>query len=88
MVIVGQGFANSLTQYGDFGSGARLAARPRAVQPDRRSFEVKFETGDVQRGAARVFRADVEVVDRPGAAPRREVLEVNRPIKIGGSTVH
>ena len=42
----------------------------------------------MQRGAARVFRADVEVIDRPGAAPRREVLEVNRPIQIGGSTVH
>ena len=89
VVIVGQGFANNLTQYDDFGSGARFSERdlvPFSLTVN--SFEVKFETGDVQRGAARVFRADVEVIDRPGAAPRREVLEVNRPIDIGGTTVH
>ena len=28
------------------------------------------------------------MIDRPGAAPRPEVLEVNRPIDIGGTTVH
>ena len=89
VVIVGQGFANNLTQYDDFGSGARFSERGLApFSLTVNSFEVKFETGDVQRGAARLFRADIEVVDRPGAAPRREVLEVNRPIQIGGTTVH
>ena len=53
-----------------------------------KNFEVKFETGPVQRGAARLFRADVEVTDRPGAAPRAKTLEVNQPLHIGGTTVH
>jgi cytochrome c biogenesis protein len=51
-------------------------------------FEVKFETGPVQRGAARLFRADVEVTDAPGDAPRSTTLEVNHPLNIAGTTVH
>ena len=53
-----------------------------------KDFDVRFETGPVQRGAARLFRANVEVTERPGAAPRQEVLEVNKPLHIGGTTVH
>jgi cytochrome c biogenesis protein len=89
LVIVGQGFANNLTQYDDFSSGARFSEAdlvPFGLTVER--FDVRFETGDVQRGAARQFRAEVEVTDRPGARPHQEVLEVNRPLKIGSSTVH
>ena len=89
LVIVGQGFANNLTQYDDFSAGARFTEAdlvPFGLTVKR--FDVRFETGDVQRGAARQFRAEVEVTDRPGARPHQEVLEVNRPLKIGGSTVH
>ena len=89
VVIVGQGFANNLTQYDDFSSGARFTGSdlvPFGLTVER--FDVRFETGDVQRGAARQFRAEVQVTDRPGAVPRREVLEVNRPLQIEGSTVH
>ena len=53
-----------------------------------KDFEAKFETGPVQRGAARLFRADVEVTEAAGAAPRQETLEVNKPLHIGGTTVH
>ena len=89
VVVVGQGFANNVTQYDDLTTGSRfrdtdLAPFGLTVQ----DFQVKFETGPVQRGAARLFRADVEVVDRPGATPRPEVLEVNQPLRIGGTTVH
>ena len=82
-MIVGQGFANNLTQYDDFSSGARFTGSdlvPFGLTVER--FDVRFETGDVQRGAARQFRAEVQVTDRPGAAPRREALEVNRPLQI------
>jgi cytochrome c biogenesis protein len=89
VVIVGQGFSNNLTQYDDFAAGAQFADSdlvPFSVTVQ--NFEVKFETGPVQRGAARLFRADVEVTDRPGAAPRKEILEVNKPLQIGGTSVH
>ena len=89
VVIVGQGFSNNLTQYDDFTSGARFTDAdlvPFSVTVDR--FDVKFETGDVQRGAARQFRAEVTVTDRPGATPHPEVLEVNKPLSIGSTSVH
>ena len=89
VVIVGQGFSNNLTQYDDFTSGARFTDAdlvPFSATVDR--FDVRFETGDVQRGAARLFRAEVTVTDRPGAPPHQEVLEVNKPLTIGGTSVH
>ena len=74
VVIVGQGFSNNLTQYDDFTAGAWFGdadLEPFSVVV--KNFEVKFETGPVQRGAARLFRADVEVTDRPGEhAARRD----------------
>ena len=89
VVVVGQGFSNTLTQYDDLTAGA--AFREQALQPFTvllKNFEVKFETGPVQHGAARLFRADVEVSDSVGAAPQAETLEVNHPLNIGGTTVH
>ena len=89
VVVVGQGFANNLTQYDDFTAGAAFGDAD--LEPFSlvvRDFDVAFETGPVQNGAARLFRADVEVVDAPGAAPRQETLEVNKPLEINGTTVH
>ncbi len=89
VVVVGQGFANNLTQYDDLQAGARFAESdltPFSVVVN--SFDVAFETGPVQRGAARLFRAQVEVTDAPGEAPHAETLEVNKPLTIDGTTVH
>ncbi|HET9302108.1 MAG TPA: cytochrome c biogenesis protein ResB, partial [Propionibacteriaceae bacterium] len=89
VVIVGQGFSNNLTQYDDFSAGARFTDADLApFSVNLKDFDVKFETGPVQRGAARLFRANVEVTEGPGAAPRQEILEVNKPLHIGGTKVH
>ena len=89
VVVVGQGFANTITQYDDFTSGGRFSdsqLKPFAVSV--RDFRVRFELGDVQRGAARLFALDAEVTPRPGAAPMRQTIEVNRPLVVDGTTVH
>jgi cytochrome c biogenesis protein len=60
VVVEGQGFSNNITQFDDFHAGA-------LVDTDNltpfslilKKFTVKFETGPVQRGAAREFSADV-----------------------------
>ena len=89
VVVVGQGFSNNLTQFDDFSAGAQFSEADLApFSVTVKDFDVRFETGPVQRGAARLFRANVEVTERPGAAPRQEVLEVNKPLRIGGTTVH
>lgn len=88
VVVEGQGFSNSLVQYDSFTRGAMVD--PEQMAPFHLgldAFEVEFETGPVQRGAARLFRAHA-VVTEPGRDPQDRMLEVNKPLQIGGSTVH
>ena len=88
-VVVGNGFANNLAQYDDFTAGPLFSdssLAPFSIGVD--DFHVSFETGDVQRGAAREFRTDVTVIDEPGSEPRQESLRVNHPLTIDGTTVH
>ncbi len=86
-VVEGQSFSNTLTQFDDFTSGGAFRAQqlvPFTVALN--SFEAKFETGPVQRGAARVFRA--EVTSTADGVTTAKVLEVNNPLVLGDSTVH
>ncbi len=89
VVITGKGFSNNLTQYDDFSAGAWFSdsdLHPFTVGV--KSFEAKFETGTVQRGAARLFEAVVAVTESPGSTPVKHKLEVNKPLNINGTTVH
>ncbi|WP_232530743.1 cytochrome c biogenesis protein ResB [Microlunatus antarcticus] len=89
VVVVGQGFSNSITQYDDLQAGAWFKAS--SLKPFNvlvKDFQVKFEEGPVQTGAARLFRADLDVTDAPGDPTKPVVLEVNHPLNVDGSTVH
>jgi cytochrome c biogenesis protein len=89
VVVVGQGFSNSVTQYDDLTAGAWFKAtnlKPFSVVV--KDFDVKFEMGPVQNGAARLFHADLDLTDAPGDPTRTVGLEVNHPLHIEGSTVH
>ena len=89
VVIVGQGFSNSVTQYDDLTAGAWFSAA--SLKPFNvvvKDFDVKFELGPVQTGAARLFRADLGVTEAPGDPTKPVVLEVNHPLHVDGSTVH
>lgn len=88
IVVEGQAFSNTLTQYDEFTAG--IGFRPEhlpAVTVALDSFEVRFETGPVQRGAARMFRAHV-TVSRPGEPAHQQVLEVNSPLSVDGTDIH
>ncbi len=87
IVVEGQGFANNVTQYDELTSGP--AFKPTDLEPfgvlvDR--FSVRFETGSVQRGAAREFSADVRVLADGSVTPAK--LEVNHPLTIKDTSVH
>lgn len=88
LVSEGEGFANTRTRYDEFfpGSRFRLADLPPFVLT-LRAFTARFEENGSQRGAPRDFRADIEVVDGSGAQPQQRSIEVNRPLKVGGSKV-
>lgn len=88
IVVEGQAFSNNLTQFDDFTAGAGF--RPSALVPFTihvDEFEAKFETGPVQRGAARQFTAHVRTSVR-GGEEVAGVLEVNHPVRVEGSSVH
>jgi cytochrome c biogenesis protein len=87
IVVEGQAFSNTLSQYDDFGAGAGFGPSqlsPFTVRLD--SFDVAFETGPVQTGAAREFNAHV-TVSRPGQADSQQSLQVNSPLQVGGEQV-
>ena len=76
VVIVGQGFANNLTQYDDFDSGGRFAERrPRAVQPDGQ--RVRGEVRDRRRCSA----------GRPGCSAPMSRWSTGRAPRRGGRSL-
>ena len=88
IVVEGKAFSNTLTQYDEFGSGAGFAASmlsPFTLRLD--AFDVRFETGPVQRGAARDFKAKVTVTESDGRT-NEQVVQVNGPLVVGGTNVH
>ena len=85
IVVEGRGFSNVITQYDDFNAGGMLDTdrlERFSVRIDQ--FHAEFETGEVQRGAARVFDADVTVTDADGE--RTTVMTVNEPLITAGGT--
>jgi cytochrome c biogenesis protein len=88
IVVEGQAFSNTLTQYDEFGSGAGFnpsMLTPFTLRLDE--FDVRFETGPVQQGAARDFKAKVSLTEADGPTSQ-QVIEVNGPLLVGGNSVH
>lgn len=88
VVVEGRGFANSITQYDDFSAGAwRDTDRLEPFSLEVHRFFAAFETGQVQRGAARLFEAEVSVTEAGETHNAR--LTVNGPyITAGGTQVN
>ena len=89
IVVVGNGFSNTLSQYDDITAGARFSdtdLNPFSVVVD--DFRAEFETGPVQTGAARIFEADVQVTEAPGEEPYDRTLQVNKPLNVDGTVIH
>ncbi len=88
IVRQGTGFSDTLTQYDAWGGG-------RLVNPDNLppfaftldEFRVEFERDSSQRGAPRLFEADVTVYPMPGAQPQMETIRVNEPLVVDGAKV-
>ena len=88
IVREGSGFSNTLTQYDAWGGGRFIdpaGLAPFAFTLDR--FTVDFEREPAQRGAPRLFEADVTYVSSPDAKPVAETIEVNEPLDVDGAKV-
>lgn len=88
IVREGSGFSDTLTQYDAWGGG-RLAD-PAALPPFAfilDDFRVEFERGEAQRGAPRLFEAELTLWPTPGSAPQDAMVRVNEPLSIDGAKV-
>jgi cytochrome c biogenesis protein len=89
LVVVGNGFSNSVAQYDDFSPG-------RVFTPDDlppfsltvKDFQVKFQTDGPQRGAAREFNANLTYQETPDSPEKSYDLQVNHPLQVAGTNVH
>ena len=85
LVTEGEGFADTVTQYDQITPGKAYdldRLPPFSFTLD--DFTATYETGPVQRGAARSFEAALTVRDQPGDAGRPVTVSVNRPLQVDG----
>lgn len=88
VVVTGDGFANTLSQYDDF-QGGRLFA-PNSLEPlsfTVDDFSVNFITKGRQIGTAEKFKADLTYQQSPESTPRERTISVNHPLNVRGTNV-
>jgi cytochrome c biogenesis protein len=88
IVREGNGFADTLTQYDAWGGGRLVDPAdlpPFAFVLD--DFRVEFERSEAQRGAPRLFEADLTLWREPGAEAEPVIVRVNEPLSVDGAKV-
>lgn len=88
VVVEGEGFSNTLTQYDDFTSGALF--EPSDLPPFSMVLEemnVSFQLGGSQRGAPKLFEAMGSVTPAPQEPAEPFDITVNNPLQIDGTSV-
>ncbi|MFC9608455.1 cytochrome c biogenesis protein ResB [Streptomyces niveus] len=89
LIMEGDGFSNTLTQYDDFKSGSMYDTddlEPFSFSLDK--FIGTFERNGPQVGTAREFEAHVSYSTDAGGKERKAVIEVNEPLEVNGSKVY
>ncbi|MET9273834.1 cytochrome c biogenesis protein ResB [Kribbella sp. NPDC003557] len=89
LVVVGNGFSNSVAQYDDFTPG-RAFSGDDDLPPFSltvKDFEAKFQEDGPQKGAAREFKAQLTYQETPDAPEKPYLLQVNHPLRVDGSDV-
>lgn len=88
IVVNGQGFSNSLSQYDDFAPGRFFGADdldPFSFTVD--DFDVTFLRGGPQSGMPTEFDADLTYTEAPGERTQKHNLRVNHPLTVDGTSV-
>lgn len=88
IVREGSGFSDTLTQYDAWGGGRLVdpaSLPPFAFTLD--DFRVEFERDEAQRGAPRLFEADLTLWPAPGDPEEAVVVRVNEPLSVDGAKV-
>ncbi|MFF4247504.1 cytochrome c biogenesis protein ResB [Streptomyces sp. NPDC001822] len=89
LVVEGDGFANTITQYDDFKSGSLFDnddLTPFSFDLDE--FVGTYERSGPQRGTPRTYEARVTYSEGADGAPKKKVIEVNKPLVVDGTKVY
>ena len=89
LIVQGQGFSNSLTQYDDFKSGSLYdtdSLVPFSFTLDK--FVGTYERNGPQIGTPRKYEAHVMYAEGAHGKPKKAVIKVNEPLVVDGSKVY
>ncbi|GAA2952031.1 cytochrome c biogenesis protein ResB [Kitasatospora cinereorecta] len=89
LVVEGDGFSNTLSQYDDFKSGSLFDTdelAPFSFTLD--DFIGTYERSGPQRGTPRTYEARVTYSEGADGAPRKRVIRVNEPLVVDGTKVY
>jgi cytochrome c biogenesis protein len=89
LIIEGDGFANTLTQYDDFKSGNLYSTDD--LKPFSfilNDFKSTYEETGPNRGTPRTYEADVTYSEGADGEEKRRTIKVNEPLEIDGSKVY
>jgi cytochrome c biogenesis protein len=86
LIVEGDGFANTLTQYDDF-QDSTFGADLESFGFTLDDFTATFEKDGPQRGTAREFYADVTWWKGADGEQHQERVEVNHPLQIGDTKI-
>ncbi|MGW0845032.1 cytochrome c biogenesis protein ResB [Streptomyces sp. NPDC002787] len=89
LIVEGDGFANTLTQYDDFKSGNLFTAED--LNPfsfDLENFRGTYEVSGPNKGTPRIYEAYIDYAVGADGKERATKIEVNKPLEIGDSKVY
>ncbi len=89
LVVEGDGFSNTLTQYDDFKSGSLFTQDD--LDPfsfTLKDFKGTYEVTGPNRGTPRTFQADLVYSEGAYGKDKKTTIKVNEPLEIGDSKVY
>ncbi|GHD49121.1 cytochrome c biogenesis protein ResB [Streptomyces galbus] len=89
LVVEGDGFSNTLTQYDDFKSGSLFTSDdlvPFSFHLDK--FTGTYEMTGPNRGTARTFQAALTYSEGAYGKDKKTIVKVNHPLEIGDAKVY
>ncbi|WP_019549507.1 cytochrome c biogenesis protein ResB [Streptomyces sulphureus] len=89
LVVMGEGFSNTLTQYDDFSSGSLFTAQDLDTFGfTLKDFRAEYEMTGPQKGSARDYQADISYWEGAEGKPKDATVKVNEPLRVGESKVY
>ncbi|MFJ8863349.1 cytochrome c biogenesis protein ResB [Streptomyces sp. NPDC102451] len=89
LIVEGDGFANTITQYDDFKSGSLFDNDD--LTPfsfDLQDFVGTYERSGPQRGTPRTYEARITYAEGADGEVKKKVIEVNKPLVVDGTKVY